>query len=88
MCIILGKTPDPCKTMKLSTLLVAIYSSEFGQPDWQVFVGTRFKLVYLTVVRTVHRFEQKLFSFLRRIDGLETVFSILGIVSRSNPQIL
>ena len=71
MSIILCEAAHPRKPVKLAALLITVDRTEFREPQRQILVGTRLGPVYLTVVRAVHRLEQILLAFLRRMYRLE-----------------
>src|SRR5690606_24235098 len=77
--VILGKTANACQSVKFTRLLVTVHGSELGITLWKVFVRPRFVVVDLAVVRTVHRFQQKLLTLGRSVDRLETVGSVFRI---------
>ena len=88
MCIILREGTNTCKSMKLTTLLVAEYGSELCDTQWKIFVRTWFVSVNLTVVRTVHWLKHILFVLLWCVDWLESILAVVSIVTRSNVEVL
>ncbi len=79
--VVLSETTHPREAMKFSTLLVAVHRAKFRQPHGQVAVRPRSCLEDFAVVRAIHRFEQILFPFGRRVDGLKAVLAVLGVVA-------
>src|SRR5690606_6262927 len=79
--IILRKTTYTGEPVKFATLFVAVNGAKFSKADRQVAIRTRLGLVNLTVVWTVHRLEQKLLRFVRCVDGLKGILSVLLIVA-------
>ena len=84
MRIILRETTDTSQPMKLATLFVTANRTELGQAQRQIFIRTGRVLVNHTVMRAVHRLQEVLLTFFRRMDGLERIFTIFGIVSGSD----
>ena len=81
MRIVLGEASNAGQTVQFTGLLVPVNRPELRKPNGQVAVAAGTRLENLAVVRTVHRLEQVLFAFRRGIDGLETVLSVLGVVT-------
>ena len=86
VCIVLREGAYACKSVQFAALLVAIHGAEFGHAHRQVFVGAGFVFVYFAVMRAVHRFQQVFFPFFGGMNGLERVFAVFGVMSRSNVQ--
>ena len=85
--VVLRKPAYPGQPVQLAALFVAVHGAEFGETQRQIFVRTRFEFVDFAVVRAVHRLEQKLLAVIRRMDRLERVFPVLGVMPRSNVQV-
>ena len=79
--IILRKTAYPGQSVKFTTLLVTVNSTELGKSHRQFTIRTRECLEDFTVVRTVHRFKQIFFTFFRGMDWLERIFAVFSIVT-------
>ena len=86
--IVLGKTPDARQTVQFTRLFVAVHRSKLGDAHGQIAVGVGAVGINLAVVRAVHRLEQKLFTVFWRVDRLETVFAVFGVVPGSYVQFL
>src|SRR5690606_31971051 len=88
MGIILRETSYPCQSMVFPALLIPVNSAKLCKPQWQVSIGPRFHLIYLTMVRAVHGLQKKLFPFIGRVDGLERISTVLFIMTGSNIKLL
>ena len=86
--IILCKAAHTSQAVQFTTLFVTAYGSEFCNTQRQVLIRTRRVLIYHTVMRTVHRFQEVFFSFFRCMNRLERVLTIFGIVTGSDIQVL
>ena len=75
--VILSKTAYPCQPVQFTTLLVTIHRTELGKTHRKILVRAGLKLVYLAMMRAVHRFQHELLAFLRRGDHLETILPVL-----------
>lgn len=62
--VVLGQSADAEHAVEFARLFVAIDGSELGQPDREVAVAARLRLVDLDVVRAVHGLEQVAFLLL------------------------
>ena len=82
--IVLREAPHARQPVQLAALLVTIHRAEFCETQRQVLVRARLPTVNLAVVRTVHRLEQELLAVVRRMDRLERILAVLGIVARSD----
>ena len=86
--VVLRERADTCKSVKLTTLLVAINGSELCNSQRKVFVRARLILVNHTVVRAVHWLEHINLAFLGCGDWLEAVFPVVVPVARSYVELL
>ena len=86
--IVLREGTNTCKSVKLTTLLVAEHGSKLSDTQWEIFIRTWLMSVNLTVVRTVHRLEHILLILLWCVDWLESILAIVGIVTRSYVEVL
>src|SRR5208283_2443040 len=57
MGIILGKAPDPHKSVQRSGSFVPVYRTEFCIPQRQVPVAPELTFIYVDVERTIHRLQ-------------------------------
>ena len=76
MRIVLSKAAHTSESMQFPTLLVAVYGTELGKALRQVLIAPWVRVIDLTVVRTVHRFEQIFLTFVRSSYWLETILTI------------
>ena len=86
--VVLCKTPYPRKTMQFSALFISVHCAELRHSQWKLFIGPRTSLKYFTMVRTIHRFQQKLFIFMRCFDRLKRICSVFFVMPRTNIQFL
>ena len=82
MSIVLSKRTHSCQAVQFPRLLITIYSTKLCQTNGQVFVRMRLRLIYLNVMRAVHRLQHIFFALKRSCYGTERILTILLIVSR------
>ena len=84
--VVLRESAHTGQSVQLTALLVTVNGTELGEAQRQVAVRAGRCLVNLAVMRAVHRLQQILLAFLRRVYGLERVLAVLGPVAGSDVQ--
>src|SRR5574344_353361 len=74
--------------MKFSRLLISVHSAKLCATERQILVGTWLPRENLTVVRAVHWLEEVFLVLFGSVDRLEGVFAIVGVVTRSDIEVL
>ena len=88
MGIVLSEGAHTGEAVKLARLLIAIYGAKLSTAEWQLTIRAWLRSEYLTVVRTVHRFEHILLILLWCVDRLEGVLTVVSPVARGNVEVL
>ena len=88
MGIVLCKRANAGKSVQLATLFVTVNRAKLCNTQGQVFIRAGFPCKHLTVVWAVHGFKHVLFVFFGRMYGLERIFAIVRVVTRSNIEVL
>ena len=87
MCVVLCEGTHTCESVELTALLIAEDSTELSDAERQVFVRAWLACVDLTVMRAVHWLEHVLLILLRRVDRLEGILAVVGVVSRGDIEV-
>ena len=85
--VVLREAAHARQSVQLAALFVAVNGAELGEAQRQILVRARFELVYFAVVRAVHRLEQELLALVGRVDRLERVLAVLGVVARRDIEV-
>ncbi len=88
MGIVLRERTHAGQSVELTALLIAEDGTELSDAERQVFVRTRLAGIHLAVVRAVHWLEHVLLIRFRRMDGLEGVLAVVGIVAGGDIEVL
>ena len=80
MCVVLCEGTHTCQSVELTALLIAEHSAELSDAERQILVRAWLASIDLAVVRAVHRLEHVLLILFRRVDRLEGILAIVGIV--------
>ena len=86
--VVLGKAAHTRQSVQLTALFVTVHGAELCEAQGQVLITAGLPSVNGAVVRAVHGLEHILLAFFGRVDRLERVFAILGIVSGSDVEVL
>ena len=88
MGVVLCEAAHAGESVQLAALLVAEDGAELCDAQRQVFVGARLAGVDFAVVGAVHGLEHVFLVLFGRVDRLERIFPVVGIVARGNVEAL